>query len=88
MAKKKRKLAKGPYVCTNCEYIGQAYQSGSFWLGLVLWCCYIVPGLLYTIWCMTTAKNVCPKCGQKTMLSVKLPKGEKLRDKIWEENNQ
>ena len=50
--------------CPNCKYegIGKYTTRGSFGIEVVLWLCFIVPGLIYSIWRLTTKGYVCPKC--------------------------
>ena len=48
-------------VCKACGVIGEAKRAtrGSFGIELILWLCFIVPGLIYSLWRGTTAYKVC-----------------------------
>ena len=52
-------------ICSNCGYVGQAKKvtKGSTLMELVLWLCFIFPGLIYSMWRLTTKHLACPKCG-------------------------
>jgi len=55
-------------VCSNqyCRYKGppREIQHGSFWLGALLCLLFVVPGVLYFIFCRRV-EWVCPHCGEK-----------------------
>ncbi len=72
------------FICTNCRYVGHAAKEkkGSFLIGLILWLFFIVPGLLYTIWCLSNRKFICPMCKQSTLVPTNTPVGEKLLAEI------
>lgn len=67
-------------VCTTCGHHGPATTRtrGSIWLELVLWLCFIVPGLIYSVWRLTSRGHVCAKCGASTLVPVDSPVGRKL----------
>ncbi len=58
--------------CPNCKYEGAGKHTtrGSFWIEIVLWLCFIVPGLIYSIWRLTTKGYVCPKCDYRYVARV------------------
>ena len=58
------------YICTNCGYEGEpvSYTPGSFLIELALWICFIVPGLIYSIWRISARKKVCPECKSPHMI--------------------
>jgi len=39
-------------VCPSCDYVGEAVElpKGSRKKEIILWCCLLVPGMLYTMW--------------------------------------
>ncbi len=67
-------------ICTQCGSIGKHIKKtkGSFWIELVLWIAFIIPGLIYSIWRTTSKQSVCPKCGHSTMIPIDSPMGQKL----------
>jgi len=71
-------------VCTNCGFRGKPVRAtaGSFIVEVVLWLCFILPGLIYSVWRLTTRKQVCPKCKQPTMIPADSPRGRTLIDNV------
>lgn len=57
-------------VCTTCGCVGEPAtpKRGSSGLELVLWLCLIVPGLVYSIWRLSSRYEACPSCGQTTLI--------------------
>ena len=70
----------GSAVCTNCGYQGEAgtQTPGSFLAEVALWLCFIVPGVIYSVWRLTARRKVCPQCKQPTMIPIDTPKGQEL----------
>jgi hypothetical protein len=72
-------------VCTNCGHVGDTttVTKGHFALELVLWLCFLVPGLIYSIWRLTTRHEACPVCGNASLLPRSAPMAQKfLRDNL------
>jgi hypothetical protein len=46
---------------------------GSFVMEIVLWICFIVPGLIYSIWRLTTRQEVCSACGSTGLIPTDSP---------------
>jgi hypothetical protein len=67
-------------VCTRCGTVGPAVKvmSGSFGVELALWCCFLLPGFIYSIWRLTTKRRVCGSCGADAMVGSNSPVGRKL----------
>lgn len=68
------------YICGNCGSTtnGTKITRGSFWIELVLWMAFILPGLIYSIWRLTTRKFVCPVCREPGIVPVDSPRGRNL----------
>ena len=74
-------IRRGPQmVCTSCGTIGapKTITRGSILIEIVLWLCFIIPGLIYSIWRHTTRRNGCRSCGADTLVPVNSPIGKKL----------
>jgi cellulose synthase/poly-beta-1,6-N-acetylglucosamine synthase-like glycosyltransferase len=67
-------------VCTTCGYQGTAVVKtrGSIWLEIILWLLFIVPGLIYSVWRLTTRGDACASCGATTLVPATSPIGRKL----------
>lgn len=50
--------------CPNCGYVGKPkkFTKGSILIEVVLWLMFLVPGLIYSIWRLTTKYEGCPRC--------------------------
>lgn len=68
------------YVCTQCGHVGRPKRitKGSFIIEVVLWLCMIFPGVIYSLWRLTSRYDACPACRQPTMIPVDTPVGRKL----------
>jgi len=68
------------FVCKFCGFVGKPKKvtEGSFLVEIFLWLLFLLPGVIYSIWRMTTRKDVCPKCGKPDMIPVDTPEGQKL----------
>lgn len=67
-------------ICASCgtPNDGTTEVRGSIGMELVLWLCFLVPGLLYSIWRLTTKRRVCRACHQPSLVPIKSPVGQKL----------
>ena len=74
----------GSMICQNCGTRGEpkTITKGSVWIEIILWLCLIVPGLIYSIWRLTTKQKGCPSCGQVSMIPVNTPIGRTLVEKM------
>jgi DNA-directed RNA polymerase subunit RPC12/RpoP len=49
--------------CNSCHNITRLPQmKGNGWIELVLYLCYFIPGVIYSIWRRSGEPNVCPLC--------------------------
>ena len=73
-------MAKVAMVCARCG--GYVYPrrvtNGSILIELVLWLCFFVPGLIYSIWRLTTRHRACPLCGSRELVPEDSPRGREL----------
>jgi len=53
-------------------------MPGSLDIELVLWLCFLLPGILYSIWRLSGRKRACPTCRGSSMIPVDSPKGREL----------
>ena len=71
------------FVCLDCGSRARSVQvtQGSTTIELILWVCLIVPGLIYSVWRLTTRKWACPVCGGHHLVPPDSPVGRRtLRD--------
>lgn len=64
-----------PKHCMMCgaEAPTKQHTRGSILIEIILWMMFLVPGLIYSIWRMTTRKNVCSACGADTLIPIESP---------------
>jgi hypothetical protein len=74
------KTATGKMICgrcgTRCDPCIAA--KGSTLIEVVLWLCFILPGLIYSLWRLSTKRPVCPACGSEQLIPADSPKGRSL----------
>jgi len=77
------------FVCSNCGYIGKqkTYTKGSFIIELFLWLMLIVPGIIYSLWRLTTKFKACPKCRAPNMIPIDTPRGQQLSEQFKKTDN-
>ena len=74
-------------VCTSCGYAGkpETITKGSFLIEVILWLCFLIPGLIYSIWRLSSRYKGCPNCGQSTLIPRTSPMAQKfLRENLPE----
>lgn len=75
---------KAKMVCPSCGHIGapRSITRGSFWIELFAWCLLIVPGVIYSLWRLTTRYKACPRCHNAGMIPSDSPIGRKLVEEL------
>lgn len=71
---------KKELVCTRCHTVAlpETKTKGSFLIEVILWLCFIVPGLIYSIWRLSSKFDVCPSCGSTDLVSADSPRGQSI----------
>lgn len=56
--------------CTSCGSEGPSSTQtrGSIWIEVILWLCFLIPGVIYSIWRLTTRRQVCSTCGASSLV--------------------
>ena len=67
-------------VCTQCGYVGEPKRAikGNGFIEIVLWLCFIVPGLIYSIWRSSSRYKVCPKCSNASLIPMDSPRAKTI----------
>ena len=70
-------------ICSKCGTVAnpKTRTRGSIWIEIVLWCCFIIPGLIYTLWRLTSREDVCRACGSHELVPLDSPFGRQLAEK-------
>ena len=67
-------------VCTNCGYQGNPVSKtqGSVLVEIALWVLLCIPGVIYSIWRLTSKQIVCPRCGNARLVPLGTPEGQRI----------
>ena len=67
-------------ICTLCGAAEspKQYTKGSVLVEIVLWLCFLVPGLIYTIWRHASRYDGCRECGSEDIVPLNSPRGKRL----------
>jgi hypothetical protein len=70
-------------ICSSCGTVCYPVKitKGSILIELFLWLCFLFPGLIYSIWRLTSRYNACPCCKSSEIIPLNSPKGLKLVEK-------
>lgn len=68
-------------VCTRCGTVGRPVADGSLIIEVLLYFMMIIPGLIYSVWRLTT-KRVCRACHGPVV-----PLGSPLGSRMADANN-
>jgi len=75
-------------ICSNCGTVAKPKSviKGNLIVEIILWVCFLFPGLVYSIWRLSTRAKVCPSCNAPNMLQLHSPLGKKLQKQLIEGN--
>ncbi|MEO6421839.1 MAG: hypothetical protein ABIR84_03925 [Candidatus Nitrotoga sp.] len=67
-------------LCTSCGYIGETkiISKGSIDTEIILWFCFLIPGVIYSIWRYRSQHEVCPICDHATIIPADSPKAQQI----------
>ena len=67
-------------LCTSCGYIGETetITKGSTDTEIILWFCFLIPGLIYSIWRFRSRYEECPICDQATIIPADSPEAQQI----------
>lgn len=75
------KYMPGPKVhCLECDHDGDSVKitKGHILIEIVLWLCFMIPGLIYTIWRNTSGKTfICEDCKSERLVPLEKWKARK-----------
>jgi hypothetical protein len=65
--------------CTTCGTVAapKTTTKGSFIIEIILWLFMILPGVIYTVWRLSSRQKGCPSCGSTAMVPVSSPIAQK-----------
>jgi hypothetical protein len=73
---RRRPTPQSGFICESCGTVGKSVwrTKGSFAVELALWLLFCAPGLIYSLWRLTSNERVCAGCAGR-MISVSTPRG-------------
>jgi len=70
----------GARVCVNCGYVGRPknFTKGNIGTEILLWLFFLLPGLLYSLWRISSRYFGCPNCGAPNMIPPDSPTAKRI----------
>lgn len=70
--------------CPHCgtTAVPRRMTKGSFAIEVALWLFFLVPGLIYSIWRLTSRYDGCRSCGQAGLIPPYSPRAVELRQTL------
>jgi hypothetical protein len=67
-------------LSTSCDYVGEmeTITKGSTDTEIILWFCFLIPGLIYSIWLFRSRHEECPICDQATIIPADSLEAQKI----------
>lgn len=68
------------HVCTLCcsQVRPVAITPGTFGMECLLWLCFLVPGVIYSIWRIASRYAGCPVCKAKNCIPIETPAAQSI----------
>ena len=65
--------------CARCGTVssGISHTRGSMLVELILWLCFLVPGIIYSVWRISSRHTVCPSCQSPDVIPVNSPRARR-----------
>ena len=75
----RKQSSAGHLYCTSCgaRSYGKSLTKGSIFIELVLWLCFLLPGLIYSIWRLSSRQQVCTVCEAPGLIPINSPKARR-----------
>jgi hypothetical protein len=72
------------FICPRCGDTGKPKKvtKGSTLIELLLLCCFLLPGVIYGVWRVSSRSEVCGTCGSDVMVPLDSPMGQSLHERL------
>lgn len=79
---------KNLFICSNCGNVSKPEIAikGSTLIELILWLCFIIPGIIYSVWRSSSRYQVCSKCDSTNLIPIDSPMAKKIISDLGIEN--
>jgi hypothetical protein len=66
--------------CTRCGAVGipRSLTKGSILIEIALWLVFLIPGIIYSLWRLSTRAPVCPQCCSPEIIPTTSPRAQSL----------
>ena len=80
---------KDLYICRACRLVAtpKIIAKGSSRIEIMLWCLFIIPGIIYSSWRHISKDKVCPACSSLAAIPINSVMGQKFFDEIHSNRN-
>ena len=70
-------------ICSRCGSVnrGRVRTPGCLLIELLLWCCFLLPGLIYSLWRLSSSARVCRVCGGP-LIPLNSPQGQAMMSQL------
>lgn len=67
-------------ACTSCGHVGptKTHTRGQFWVEVFLWLLLLIPGIIYTVWRLSSRTPACAVCGSTQLVPEDSPVGRRI----------
>jgi hypothetical protein len=68
------------HICKDCGTAGNTVTvtPGSIIIELLTWCCFLIPGLIYSFWRLSQRHQACRACRSARLVPIDSPVGRSL----------
>ena len=66
----------GEMYCESCGTVGYPIEKSRgqlYWVFVLFFLCFAIPGLVYLVWRWTHKKLCCPNCDRSTLIPASSP---------------
>ena len=81
-------MSKG-ILCMTCDYLGEpkAIAKGTMGVELIRWLCFVISGLIYSVWRLSSRHECCPSRSQTGLIPRMSPMAQKFLARIFQRNS-
>jgi len=82
------RAVKSGSICSACGMMGRPVKvtRGGCAIEIALWLLLLIPGIIYTIWRLTTNYDACAYCGSSDVIPLGTPRGQALFKQFHEQD--
>jgi len=76
-------MFQATHLCKSCgsSVRPKTFTPGSFFIEVILWFAFIIPGLIYSIWRLVSRYKICPVCKSNSVIPLNTPQAQSILKK-------